>query len=83
MDQKEIECGIKDIFRSVLKELEEKEVGLGKKMDEFESWDSFSHMELVSKSEEKFGVTLEMDEIVELDTPQKFVDLIGGKIHKK
>ena len=83
MDQTEIESGVKEIFKNVLAELKEKEVALDKKMDEFESWDSLSHMELVSNSEEKFGVTLEMDEIVELDTPQKFVDLILEKTHQK
>ena len=83
MDQKEIEFGMKEIFKNVLEELKDKEVDLNKKMDEFESWDSFSHMELASKCEEKFNITLEMDEIVEIDTPQKFVELIQKKIAKK
>tara|TARA_Y100000310_G_scaffold331116_1_gene404110 strand:+ start:2189 stop:2440 length:252 start_codon:yes stop_codon:yes gene_type:complete len=83
MEFKEIESGVKEIFQDTLTELKEREVELNKKQDEFESWDSFSHMELVSKAEEKFGVTLEMDEVVELDTPQKFVELIEKKMPKK
>lgn len=80
---KEIELGVKEVFQKTLKELNDQEVDLHKKQDDFESWDSFAHMELVSKTEEKFGITLEMDEVITLDTPQKFVDLIRYKILKK
>jgi|TARA_B100000315_G_scaffold254333_1_gene295158 acyl carrier protein len=83
MNLKEIEEGVRGIFQDSLEELKGKEIDLNKKQDEFESWDSFSHMEIASKCEEKFNLTLEMDEIVELDTPQKFVELIQKKISKK
>lgn len=80
MSSKEIESGIKKIFQNTLVELRGKEVDMNKKQGEFESWDSFTHMDLVSKSEEKFGVTLEMSEVVELDTPRKFAKLIEKKM---
>jgi len=68
---------VKDIFLETFPEITN--VDMLKKQDQFENWDSFSHLELVSKIEEKFSVNFEVEEIIELDTPQKFVDLINLK----
>ncbi len=79
MEKKDIEAGIEEIFKGTFSELE-KGFEFEKSQGDFENWDSFSHMELVSKVEEKFGVSLEMEEVVELDTPRKFVGIVEKKL---
>jgi len=37
-------------------------------MDSIEEWDSLKHIELLSTVEEKFGIELEMEELIEMIT---------------
>lgn len=79
----QIEIKVKSIFEENLQEFDYKKFEFDLKQDQFEGWDSFSHMALVSKVEEEFNINLEMDEIVELDSPRKFVQLINKKLNEK
>ena len=47
--------------------------------DDVPGWDSVGHMNLISLLESRFGVTLEMDEIVALDSVGAVRRLIAGK----
>lgn len=83
MEKIEIETGVKEIFEQQFPEIANKEFDFEKKQDQFEDWDSFSHMELVSKIEDRFGVSLDVNEVVELDSPKKFFEIIDKKINEK
>ena len=65
-------------FKEVFPELSS--IELNASSEQFENWDSFSHIELVSKIEEKFDVNLDVEEIIDLDSPQKFIDLVEKKL---
>lgn len=71
---------IEKIFLSTFPGMSEKEFSLDKKQAEFENWDSFAHMELVSKIEQELGVTLDFEEIAEIDSPRKFVEVVQKKL---
>ncbi|MBI2577992.1 MAG: acyl carrier protein [Candidatus Wildermuthbacteria bacterium] len=73
---------VHEIFIEVFPELKDRAFSLDKRQEEFESWDSFSHMELVGKLEERFHINLEMEEVVELNTPQRFIDIVEKKLEK-
>jgi acyl carrier protein len=47
--------------------------------DDVPGWDSVGHMNLVSQLESRFGLTLEMDEIVALDSVGAVRTLVAGK----
>lgn len=47
--------------------------------DEFDSWDSMSHLRLVTAVESTFGVRLTMEEIEALQSPRDLEDLVRGK----
>jgi len=79
LDEKEVEKGITEIFQETFAELKGKDFDLEKKQSDFENWDSFAHMELVGKIEEKFGISLEVDEVIDLDSPKKFVEIVLKK----
>ena len=48
--------------------------------DDIPGWDSVGHMNLISQLESRFGVVLEMDELVALDTVGAVRKLIARKI---
>jgi acyl carrier protein len=68
---------LKGLFISVLG-VDEKEFGIGKTHDDFEKWDSLSHMSIVSAIEEEFKISLDVDEISEMDTIKKMIDTISS-----
>ncbi|MBU1975759.1 MAG: acyl carrier protein [Nanoarchaeota archaeon] len=75
----EVTKEVVEIFKKTFPELKDAELDLDKNQESFENWDSFAHMELVGGVEEKFGITLEISEVVDLDTPKKFVEIIEKK----
>ena len=70
---------VRKLFCEVFPELKDVDFDIARKQDSFENWDSFSHLELITKIEQNFNITLETEEVVDLDTPQKVVDLIKKK----
>ncbi|MBI2099179.1 acyl carrier protein [Candidatus Uhrbacteria bacterium] len=75
----QIEDGVKKIFFEIFQNLSEDKFSLGTLRREFENWDSLAHMQLVSEMENVFGVRFEIGEIVDVETPQGFVDLLKKK----
>jgi len=47
--------------------------------DDVPGWDSIGHMNLVTELESQFGVTLDMDEIVAMDSVRAVRDVIARK----
>ena len=43
------------------------------------NWDSVGHMNLVMFLEQEFGGPFEVDEIMEMSSPQKIIDILKGK----
>jgi acyl carrier protein len=82
MEEKQVIQDIVSVFKDTFPELQSQELNVEKVQDEFENWDSFSHLELVEKVEQKFGVKFEFDEIVELNSPRKFIQLVMNKGRK-
>jgi len=76
MDQEHIREAIEKMFREVFPQ---EEFRWDKKQEEFPRWDSLSHMELVGKAEEGLKVRFEMEEIMNLNTPEDFFRIISKK----
>lgn len=81
MDKQEIRLGIEEVFKEIFPELKNEKFDPNKKQEAFENWDSFSHLTLTSKIEEKFMIDLEVDEVVEVDTPFGFFKLVEEKFN--
>ena len=47
--------------------------------DDMPGWDSVGHMNLISQLESRFGIALEMDEIVALDSVGAVRNLVARK----
>jgi len=79
MDEAEVKEKIRGIFEETFPEIKGQEFDWEKKQDSFENWDSFAHMEIVGKVEQAFGISLEIDEVITLEYPLKFVEIVLKK----
>jgi len=46
-------------------------------------WDSVGHLSLASSLEETFGITLDVDELMEMENVREIVRIIATKLSKK
>ncbi len=74
MDE-ELKNRIRKIVISVFA-IDEKGFGFDKTQDDFKNWDSLSHMSLVSALEEEFKISLSVDEISNLDSVKKILEVV-------
>lgn len=70
---------VRDIFIELLPE-SRKGFNFNKKQDAYRDWDSFVHMQLVSKIEQAFHLTLGTKEAIEADSPSAFIKIISKEI---
>lgn len=70
---------IKIAFHEVLGVSPEK-VNENTTIDNLSEWDSMKHMELVMCLEAKFNVSFEVNEIVELNSVKKIINVINSKM---
>ncbi len=70
---------IKGIFLVVFPELKKSPFSFTKKQLDYRNWDSFAHMELVSKIEQTFSISLTLEDTVSIESAQDVVKLLQGK----
>jgi len=69
---------IKEIFVKVFPEIEN-DFDLNREQSDYENWDSFTHVNLVSEIEEQFNIELETDEIISISSAKSVLELINKK----
>jgi len=60
-------------------DIKEDEITDGSSIHNIESWDSLSHLRLVGSIEEQFGVSLSVDEMVEVTSFANIKRILRGK----
>ena len=53
---------------------------LAEKKDAEKLWESITHVEVVVALEEEFAIMFEQDEIAEMTTVSKIIDLVNSKV---
>lgn len=79
MDPSLIEQQIKIIFLDVFQEINESSFDWNKEQNDYENWDSFAHLRIVSDLEEKFNIQLEIDDFVYIRSASGFLKIIKDK----
>lgn len=77
MGQEDIKNKVEGIFKE---QFPQEDFHWDKKQEEFPQWDSLSHMELVGKTEDAFGIRFEMEEIMNLASPGDFLQVVSKKL---
>ena len=82
MDLSQIDDQLKAIFLDVFQaELSDSTFDWEKQQNDYENWDSFGHLRIVSEIEEKFGIKLDIDDIIYITSASGFLKIIKDKIH--
>jgi len=80
MNKKEAKTRIQEIFIQTFPELKGETFSFTKKQGDILGWDSFAHMQLASSIEQAFGIELDMQGIIEADSPASFLALVEKKL---
>lgn len=65
-NENELKEKIKEIFLEVFQNLSEGDFSLDKEQKDYENWDSFAQLNLITFTEAKFDITLSLDESIEI-----------------
>lgn len=80
MEEGEIREKVKKAFLTTFSNLREEDFRFDMPGEDIEEWDSLSHMSLVSELESEFGVSMEIDEISEMDSVSNVVKVLKKKL---
>lgn len=67
---------LKKIFFQVFPDLEESKFDWKMKQNEYEDWDSFTHLNLITLVEEQFGISISDDDVIELKSAEMILNFI-------
>ena len=71
-----LEDDIKTIFLDTFLDMKENEFDLDKKQEEYENWDSFAHLNLITMAESKFGINLSIDDATSIISARNLLDRV-------
>ena len=80
MTSNNLEDDIKAIFLDTFPDMKEDEFDLDKKQEEYENWDSFAHLNLITMAESKFGINLSIDDATSIISARNLLDRIKSYI---
>ena len=63
---KDIESIVKNIFFEVFPNLSESDFSWDKEQKDYENWDSFAQLNLITLSETKFDISFTLDEAIDI-----------------
>ena len=72
---------LKAIFLDVFQEINESSFDWNKEQNDYENWESFAHLRIVSEIEEKFDIKLEIEDFVYIKNASGFLKIIKDKIN--
>ena len=82
MDPSQVDEQLKAIFLDVFQaELSDSTFDWEKQQNDYENWDSFGHLRIVSEIEEKFGIKLDIDDVIYITSASGFLKIIKDKIN--
>ena len=75
-----VEGIIKDIFFEVFPNLSEKEFLWDKEQKDYENWDSFAQLNLITFVESKFDITLSLEESIDIKSAHDLLECIRSHL---
>ena len=75
----DVENLVKDIFFEAFPNLSESDFSWDKEQQDYENWDSFAQLNLITLAEAKFDITFTLDEAIEIKSANDLLNNI--RIH--
>jgi len=69
---------IKEVFVKIFPEITN-DYDINREQSDYENWDSFTHVNLISEIEDQFAIQLETDEIISISSAKTALELITKK----
>ncbi len=76
----EVEGIVKNIFFEVFPNLSEKEFSWNKEQKDYESWDSFAQLNLITFVESKFDITLSLEESIDIKSAHDLLECVRSHL---
>jgi len=70
---------LKQIFIDVFPDVDESSFKWDKKQNDYENWDSFAHLRIISEIEEKFSIQLDVEDVIYITNAFGFLKIIKNK----
>jgi acyl carrier protein len=81
-DQDYILDKVREAFKAAF-DVDPQSVSLDTTTSDIPAWDSVGHLSLAGSLEEAFGVSLDVDELMEMESVREIVRIISTKLSKK
>ncbi len=75
-----IESDIKNIFFNLFPDLTENDFDWKKKQTDYEDWDSFAQMQLITSVESKFNIQIEIDDVISITSADDLLNYVKKNI---
>ena len=79
-DNEEIKNIMKNIFFEVFPNLSESDFTLEKEQKDYESWDSFAQLNLITFTETKFDITFSLEESIEIKSGNDLLECVKSHL---
>ena len=80
MQDKKIKTDVKNIFFEVFPKLSEDEFEWTKEQKDYDNWDSFAQLNIITFAESKFDITFSLDESIEIKSANDLLNCINSHL---
>ena len=80
MQDEKVKNDVKNIFFEVFPKLSENEFGWGKEQKNYENWDSFAQLNIITFAESKFDISFSLDESIEIKSANDLLNCINSHL---
>ena len=80
MQDKKIKIDVKNIFFEVFPKLSEDEFEWGKEQKDYDNWDSFAQLNIITFAESKFDISFSLDESIEIKSANDLLNCINSHL---
>jgi acyl carrier protein len=80
VQNEKIKNDVKNIFFEVFPKLSENEFAWEKEQKDYENWDSFAQLNIITFAESKFDVSFSLDESIEIKSANDLLECINSHL---
>ena len=80
MQDNKIKTDVKNIFFEVFPKLSEDEFEWEKEQKDYDNWDSFAQLNIITFAESKFDITFSLDESIEIKSANDLLNCINSHL---
>ena len=80
MQDEKIKTDVKNIFFEVFPKLSEDEFEWEKEQKDYDNWDSFAQLNIITFAESKFDITFSLDESIEIKSANDLLNCINSHL---